>query len=194
MPLKNIIPTTFVSLSLMSTVFLSTRGFDEESVRIIIRITAQISVVLFALAFSSSSLNWIWPSKISKFLLKYRPHIGLAFGTTHFIHLLILIILQLKFHPVFELAKSVSLIGGGIAYFCILVMMVTTFPRIQKQIKQWRILHVIGSYWIWIIFFNSYFKNVFNKNDKYEFFLLLVVVLLLRLFSSITKRKVLLSP
>ena len=157
--------------------------------RKIIRFTAQFSVILFSIAFSASSLHLLLKTSFTKQLVLFRPHIGLAFGTIHFIHLMALVCLQSTFHPVFTLAKTSSLFAGGIAYLFILIIMITTIPRIQKSFKSWKLIHTIGSYWIWVIFFNSYFKNVINKDRYYGFLLLLIVVILLRIYKFVSKKK-----
>ena len=45
-----------------------------------------------------------------------RKFIGVTFAIIHLIHLGLLVLLQVKFHPVFELAAFSSLLAGGGAY------------------------------------------------------------------------------
>ena len=180
-------------ISSCTILLFSIKGFDESSLRIAIRYTAKFAVTLFAIAFVASSLYFLYKSSATHFLKNNRKLIGLTFGTFHFSHLFFLGLLQMVFHPVFSLAKTTSLLAGGIAYFFILVMMITSFPKVQKRFKPWRILHAIGSYWIWAIFFNSYLKNVINKERYYFFFILLVAVLLIRLYTKVKGRRNLIS-
>jgi hypothetical protein len=162
-------------------------GFNEPNLRLLIQWSAKISATLFSLAFASSSIQYFWDTEFSHKLLGMRPHMGLSFATFHTSHLIFLIILQQAFHPVFELAKTSSLIGGGAAYVFMYLMALTTFPEVKSKlsVKNWKLLHIAGGYWIWFIFFRSYFKNVFDKNEEYFLFSMLALVLILRVTRNI---------
>jgi hypothetical protein len=158
-------------------------GSEEESVRQLIRWSVRISTVLFSLAFGISSVQFFLKDAVSSLVLKYRPHIGLAFGAFHTAHLLFLIWLQNAIHPVFTLAKTSSLLGGGLAYVFMYLMMLTTYPQFKSRMStaQWKLLHTVGGYWIWLIFFRTYFKKVVFKEEAYFLFGLLVLVFVLRI-------------
>ena len=166
-------------------------GTDEEAVRLLIRWTAKTAAVFFAGAFVASSVHYILKNKFSASWLALRPQLGLIFTVFHSYHLLFLIFLQLMIHPVFSLAKSISLLGGGMAYVFMYSMAITTFPIVKNRMtpQRWKMLHTIGGYWIWFIFIRSYFKNVINKEQYYVLFALFVLVLLLRLIQVIQTRR-----
>ena len=68
-------------------------------------------------------------------------------------------LLAAKFpHPFVDDSKSSTLVGGGLAYLFITLMTVTSFAAPRRLIgeRAWRILHTVGSYYIWLIFLNSY--------------------------------------
>ncbi len=161
--------------------------YSEDRLRIYIRWSAKLSVCFFSLAFSASAIHHLIKGKYSAKLLEWRPRIGLCFAVFHTAHLIFLILLQQVFHPVFTLAKTSSLIGGGMAYVFMYLMALTTFPKFKKLItnKQWILLHTIGSYWIWIIFFRSYFKSVVNKGEEYLLFAIIVMAMVLRILKGI---------
>ncbi len=161
---------------------LFTQGVQEDSVRLIIRWTAKISGILFLAAFSASSIHYFTKSRISKSLVASRPKLGLAFAVSHTFHLAFLILLQQQIHPVFTLADKTSLTGGFIAYLFLYAMAITTFPSFKAKLssKNWRGLHLVGSYWIWFIFFNSYFNSAMNRERYYLLFALFVAGFLLR--------------
>ena len=73
--------------------------------------------------------------------------------------------------------------GGGLAYVFMYLMMLTTFPRFKSMIssKHWKILHTVGGYWIWIIFFRTHLKKVVFQDTGYILLALLSIVMLLRL-------------
>ncbi len=175
----------------ISTMHIGINGTDEDAVRLLIRGTARASAILFAIAFGVSSFYYLFKNRWSGTVLKYRAHVGLAFGVFHTFHLFFLIWLQQVIHPVFTLAKTSSLIGGGLAYVFMYLMMITTFPSIKAKIslKSWKYLHLIGSYWIWLIFFRSYFKQVLTRDKGYVLLGIFILVIILRVLYLISKRK-----
>ena len=156
---------------------------NEACVRMLIRWSAKISAVLFSIAFSASSTHSLLKSSFTGGILKWRPHIGLLFGVSHTFHLLFLIWLQASFHPVFELAKTTSILGGSLAYLLMYAMMITTFPRFKTTLtsKQWQSLHLAGSYWIWLIFFRSYLRQVLNQDTGHLLLFILVMVFIFKM-------------
>ena len=65
-----------ISVSLIA----ATDGGSEVGVRQLVRSTAQFGVVLFAFAFSASSLRTFWRTPFSAWLLKNRRYVGLSFA------------------------------------------------------------------------------------------------------------------
>lgn len=116
------IPKILVGLGLVVFfgVFLL-HGFDEHTLRLNIRLSARFSFLIFCSAFAASSLQYFFKGQFTFWLLMNRKFIGISFAIIHLIHLSFLILLQLKFHPVFEMTQSASLVGRwwGL-YICIL--------------------------------------------------------------------------
>jgi DMSO/TMAO reductase YedYZ heme-binding membrane subunit len=179
---------------LASLVLFGTIGINETSVRFLIRWTSKLSALFFSLAFAASGLHLLFKSDFTKKLIQFRPHLGLSFAVFHSFHLLFLIVLQYEIHPVFTLAKTSSLIGGGLAYVFMYLMAITTFPSIRKRLsqKQWKYLHLVGGYWIWIIFARTYGKKVFMWEEGYFLFGVLLIVFMIRLY-GIFKNKMALA-
>ena len=107
-------------------------GNSEDEVRLVIRLTARLAAFLFSIIFVASSIHYFVDSPLSAGLIKLRPHIALIFVVVHTLHLISLFFLQYQIHPVFTLAKTSSLLGGGIAFAFIYFMAFTTFPEIKK--------------------------------------------------------------
>ncbi|MCB0519300.1 MAG: hypothetical protein H6577_07730 [Lewinellaceae bacterium] len=173
-----------VGLSLLYFILLFTFGsFDEASTRQAIRISARIAAVLFCMAFGASAFHRWMKNSFSFWLLMNRKYFGISFAVVHLIHLCFLLILQQYFHPVFNLAKTSSLLGGGLAYFFVVLMLLTSFPAFSKHLSRqhWKALHTVGSYWIWIIFFRSYLKRALTEYEYVPLVVVLVFVLGLRL-------------
>jgi len=115
---------------------------------------------------------------------------GLSFMVFHSAHLIFLGLLQFQFHPVFDLAARKALMGGSLAYVFMYMMALTTFPYFKNKLSQktWNRLHLIGGWWIWLIFFRSYFKAAIGRNEEYLMFAALSLVLFLRLAYLISSR------
>ena len=165
------------------------QGFNEESTRQNIRWSARIAVVLFSLAFVASAFHKLAKNSFSWWLRMNRKYIGISFAIVHLIHLCFLLILQNNFHPVFNMAKTISLLGGGLAYVFVVLMLFTSFPYFARYLskKQWTVLHTAGGYWIWYIFIRSYVKRAMTEYEYLPLVILLAVVMLLRLWSAIKK-------
>ncbi|MEO1262424.1 MAG: hypothetical protein AAFZ15_26695 [Bacteroidota bacterium] len=165
-------------------------GFDEATNRQAIRMSARISGVLFSLAFMASAFHHFVKNSFSWWLRMNRRYLGISFAIMHLVHLGFLILLQLNFHPVFFKAKTISILGGGLAYFFAVTMLLTSFPFFAKYLskKKWTILHIIGGYWIWYIFIRSYVKRLTTEIEYLPLVILFVAVFLLRFFYYFKKR------
>lgn len=162
-------------------------GFNETGMRATIAWSAKISFSLFCLAFAASAAHLRIRNSLSFWWLMNRKYLGISFAINHLIHLGFLALLQQIFHPVFDLAAGTSLMAGGLAYLFVVLMLLTSFETFSKYLSQknWKLLHTIGGYWIWIIFMSTYFKKVKNVGVEYlPFVLILILVLLLRIFKK----------
>jgi len=161
-------------------------GFTEEGTRQAIRWSARISAVLFSLAFTASAFQRLFKNIFSFWWLMNRKYFGISFAIVHLLHLCFLLVLQQFFHPVFNMAKTSSLIGGGLAYFFIVLMLLTSFPYFAKYLsrRNWKILHTAGGYWIWFIFIKTYWKRAATESEYIPLVVLLVAVLGLRLLAK----------
>lgn len=178
-----------ISLVLFIGIFLFF-GITEEANRINIRLSARISATFFAFAFMASALQHFVKGEFTFWLLVNRKFVGVTFAMVHLIHLSLLGILHLNFHPIFELAATSSIVGGGIAYFFLVLMLFTSFEQFSKYLlsMHWKLLHTIGGYWIWSIFTISYWKRMDTEAEYIPMFLLFAIAILLRL-SKIVSRK-----
>ncbi|MGB1241610.1 MAG: hypothetical protein ACPG49_03760 [Chitinophagales bacterium] len=136
-------------------------GFNEEATRAAIQWSARISFGLFCSAFAASSIHKLLQTKWTHYLLNNRRYIGISFALIHLIHLGFLILLQYRFYPVFDLAAHTSIAAGSMAYLFIVLMLLTSFPKFSKYLTtfQWKTLHTVGGYWVWVIFMSSYLKR-----------------------------------
>ena len=74
-------------VTLLGGLFLVTRDDgDVDSIRLLIRLTARVSLGLFCLAFSATAANRIWPNGWTRWKVANRRYLGLSFALSHFIH------------------------------------------------------------------------------------------------------------
>ena len=168
-------------------------GFNEESNRFCIRFTARLGVLIFCTAFMASSVQLLYKNAFTFWWMMNRKFIGISFAITHLMHLFFLGMLQYFFHPVFELAQPISLLGGGLAYLFVVAMLITSFPRYEKMLYQnhWKILHTVGGYWIWFIFARSYVRKVLaGHHEFWPYVILLIIVFLLRVNRILRTKKI----
>ena len=141
----------------MSVAILAWEGTGEPGLRMLVRATARTSLALFGTAFAASSLRRLWPTPATGWLLRERRYLGLSFAVSHALHALAIYALALVLGDAFEI-DLVTILGGGGAYLMIALMAATSSDRAVARLgrRRWRMLHLVGGYWIWIIFANSY--------------------------------------
>lgn len=127
---------------------------DVESVRLVIRLTARVSLVFFSLAFSAAAAHRMWPNRWTRWQRANRRYLGLSFAAVHVIHAIAIAIFIARYPREFQEVHPGSNVPGGIGYLFLLAMTVTSFDRTAAMIgpRVWRILHASGAYVLWTIF------------------------------------------
>ena len=187
--------TKTISLLLIANVILTLALLDiknKETISILIRSTAKFSFVLFIMAFSASSYYYFFKNSITRWMLANRRYLGVAFAVSHYLHLfaLLLMTFYISFN-VFEDRGLFTTIGGAIGYVFITIMTITSFDRTKNLInpKNWKLVHTIGGYYLWIIFAKSYLPNLLNDPIAALFAIVAVTALLLKLLKNKKKGK-----
>jgi hypothetical protein len=159
-----VIPTTLALLLLIFGVVLALQGAGEDSARLLIRITAATSLLLFSLAFSASSLNQLLDDGRWHTLLQARRRIGIAFAISHSFHLVAIVALvQIAYDGDFSQLGDVA--GGAVVYSFIYLMALSSNDASVRLLgpRQWKWLHKIGVYLIWLALTGSYIANAMDK-------------------------------
>ena len=144
-----------------------------EQWRLAARYTARFGFPILLLAFVVSSWHRLAPSAASRFLLIRRRAIGLAFATSHTIHLGALITFNVVAG---EVPGLVTLAGGGGAYVMMFAMAATSNDASVRRLgRNWVRLHTVGIYWLWYIFTFSYAGRVFDGKLEFAPFLAFLV-------------------
>jgi len=129
---------TICSIVLFLTIFY-TKGFNEESNRLAIRLTARISGILFCLAFSASAFHAWFQNSFSWWFFMNRKFWGISFAIMHLVHLAFLVFLQQYFHPSWKILHT----AGG--YWIWLIFMISYVKRVLQGLNE---------YWPLVILFS----------------------------------------
>ena len=151
-------------------------GWNAPAIHQAIDATGRSSLILFAIAFTSSSLESLWPSSLLRWTLRNRRWIGLSFASSHFIHLGLIVSMTVVFPDPFVSQQSMAQwVFGGLAYGFVFLMALTSTDQAQHWMgmKNWKRLHFVGSHWIWVLFLLTYVKHV--KEGPLVFYLAFLV-------------------
>jgi DMSO/TMAO reductase YedYZ heme-binding membrane subunit len=171
---------------------LALHGPSEEAIRFVVRHTAKGAVLFFLAAFSASSLQALWPTAWSRTALKNRRWLGLSFALTHLCHLAGLVALGWAYpDPFVENLDAATLVGGGLAYAFLVAMAATSWNGAVRRLGagRWRALHTVGSWTIWLIFFQSYLGRALSMPLYVPFAALLVACAGLRIARFVAVRR-----
>jgi hypothetical protein len=150
-------------LATMSLGLAAAHAWDVEGVRLVIRATARTSLLLFVLAFTASALSALVPSDLTRWQRRNRRYLGVSFAVSHFIHLAAIVSLAALDSALFwKLTNISTIVLAGAAYFFIAAMTATSFDRTAAWLgpRKWRLLHLVGGWYIWISFAVAVGKRV----------------------------------
>ena len=161
----------------------------KETVSLMIRSTARLSFLLFMSAFVASSLHHYKKNSLTRWLLKNRRYLGVSFAVSHYLHLgaLILMTLHIDFN-VFEDRGLFKTAFGATAYAFITLMTITSFDKTRNLFgaKNWKRIHTIGGYLLWVIFAKSY---ILEMTDPLRIILALISITVILLRISVFLKK-----
>jgi len=126
----------------------------EQEIRLVLRITARTTFLLFTGAFTANALLALWPTKLTEWLVRNRDRFILGFGASHTIHLAAIIALFSTL-PVIPRREKIVLVVGGFVFLLLYGLAAAAIARsLGKQ------LAFVGSpgfesfamYTIWLVF------------------------------------------
>lgn len=132
--------------------------------------TVRYALPLFILAFTASSLATLWPSQLTRWLMRNRRYIGLGFAFGMAWHF------SFVTYSIFSFGLSASgLTHRGLALDLIgltflLLMTLTSFRWCARRISSanWRRLHKTGVYVIWFVATYIYLNSLRNGADVFR--------------------------
>lgn len=132
--------------------YFATAGLADDSIRLLLRLTARVAFVVLLLVFIARPLRELIKTPLTLALLKNRKQIGVTFAGIHTVHMT-LIFYRAQQVPDFEFSLASNL-PGMVTYVVIYLMLITSFSGPAKAIgpKAWRILHKTGLFLITAVF------------------------------------------
>jgi sulfoxide reductase heme-binding subunit YedZ len=169
--------STATLLGLPHADFHSARGTAS-----IVHHSVRCALPLFVLAFTASSLAILWPSTPTRWMLANRRYIGLAFAYAMALHFGFVAYFIWSFgNPLNVRATLMDVIG----FIFLLMMTLTSFRWGARYLSRtnWRRLHKMGVYAIWLVATLIYFHGVrVGAGPMYRAFLgVLLVAWMLRI-------------
>ena len=177
-------------LAAMAFYFLSVSGWDADGIRLVIRATARTSLVLFVLAFTASAVVELLPSEATRWQRRNRRYLGVSFAVSHFIHLGAILTLAALDRALFwQLTNVTTIVLAGTAYLFIAAMTATSFDRTAAWLgpRKWRLLHLIGGWYIWISFAVAVGKRVPLDAFYWPMAVLVLAAAVLRLIAMLRR-------
>jgi methionine sulfoxide reductase heme-binding subunit len=162
-----------------------------QSLQFAIRASARTSFVLFLAAFTASSLVKLFPSSLSKALVRERRYIGLSFAFSQLVHAVVLIVYIKTAPEAFWVGRTPATnIPGSIGYLMILLLAITSFRAPAKLIGpvNWKNLHRTGVWLIAIIFAGSFFTRIHIHSGYVVPGMIMVAAMLLRVAARFAPR------
>ncbi len=148
------------------------RGWNEESVRFLVRITARMSVFLFVIAFAWDDAVSLVSSRPIRRPPPNRVHYFIGFAVSHLFHLFTLIALAVWFpSPFLDEVETLTIIGGGLAYAAIFGIAVAYAIRGDRHPDHPLVL--LGLFYVWVVFAQAY---GFRSTEGYGYALIFAVL------------------
>jgi len=154
----NIVIIAVAVSALLTVLSLATYGIEKDGIIHWLDATGRSGAVTFTAAFIASPLHKLFPSSISRDLLKNRRFLGIAFGFQHlFFHLPAVI-----WFLVISQAPIDAIVIGGIGFLLVTCMLITSFPAPAKWIgpRNWKILHKTGMFYLCFVFIFSFWPKL----------------------------------
>ena len=134
-----------------------------------IQFTVRLAVPWLFMAFAASSLAMLWPGSFSRWLGRNRRIVGLCFAAGMAWQLVFILWMVIGFwdyyvaeaYSYFDLAEQLP------GYLVLSAMVATSFRfgRSKLTLRQWKILHTGGIYFLWGVVWSTYWFELFYYED-----------------------------
>jgi DMSO/TMAO reductase YedYZ heme-binding membrane subunit len=163
---------------------------SADALRRAIRFTARTSFALFIAAFTASALWRLTPNRFTRWQLRNRRYLGVAFAASHTVHAAAISTYATLDPGAFESGGGAP-IPGLVAYALIVAMTVTSFDRTAAWLghRAWKLLHLVGSYYLCATFLRAFAKRAIAMPIYWLPVAIIVAALALRLLAWQRERR-----
>ena len=172
-----------------SVLWLLSREFSDENIRVPIRHTAQLAFAMYLVVLVARPLQQLLRSEWTAALLRNRRLVGVAFAATMTSHLG-LIAYRFGSQPELEYPLFNLLIGGGV-YAVFYLMLITSFdaPKKAMSLKSWKILHRTGLVWAALVFAVPRSADDLSNPDYLKFGIPFAIAIAIRVTAWLQSRR-----
>ncbi|MBT8401266.1 MAG: hypothetical protein KJO98_12370 [Rhodothermia bacterium] len=164
------------------------RGWNEESMRYLVRITARLSVFLFLIAYAWDDAHSIITSRPIRRPPPNREAYFVGFAASHLYHLFTLVALGIWFpSPFLDQLELLTIVGGGLAYAAIFGIAGAYMIRGDHH-PDHRLI-TVGLFYVWIVFTQAYGFRVTAGYGYALIFALLIGAIVVKGIAYRTSRK-----
>jgi methionine sulfoxide reductase heme-binding subunit len=165
---------------------------DEQTIRLLLRITARVSFLFFLSAFVGAALSRLWPAPITRWLDENRRGWLLAFAASHTVHLTLILALATKLgSPEFlrQVGGWVTPVLGGVGYLLIYgLAAAAAIPNGTKWLRSPG-FQAFAYYLIWTVFARAFVRRSVHSAFYVQFVFAAIAALSLRLLAGQQARK-----
>jgi hypothetical protein len=141
---------------------------SARAVSSMIELSVRCAVPLLFVAFAASSVNVLFPGLFGRWILRNRKFIGLSFAAAMAWQLFFILWMFTQYteHYVENVYNLSDLIEGVGGYLLLTAMVLTSFRfgRSRLTARQWKILHTVAIYWLWLYIWIAYWWYLFYYN------------------------------
>ena len=140
-----------------------------EGVSAMIQLSVRCAIPLLYVAFAAGSIQILHPGPTGLWLMRNRKYVGLCFAAAMAWQLLFIVWLTSVHNEYYvrEVYVLRDVFEGVISYAFLIAMTLTSFRFGRKRLspKQWKRLHKIGIYSLWIYAFSVYWWALYYYPD-----------------------------
>ena len=166
----NIVYVAVTVSAVLTAVTLAIYGIEKQGIINWLDVTGRAGMITFTAAFIASPLHKLFPNYYSRWLLKNRRFLGIAFGFQHLVFHLPAVIWFLAIAKV----PIDALVTGALGFAVVIPMQITSFEGPTKWIgpRNWKILHRTGMFYLMYVFIISFWPGISGNPSFSESYLI----------------------
>lgn len=141
-----------------------------EGVSEMIQMSVRCSVPLLYLAFAASAMQVLFRSRLTRWLLRNRRSVGLAYAAAMGWQLFFILWMWMGHWDYYteEVYSLEDILFQVTGYTFIFAMTITSLIPVRRRMSlmQWRVLHKTGIYFLWFTVADTYYYEITYYDDR----------------------------